>query len=102
MKIIDGEFFSASSKAFLKFDSDSPANLLIISGPLIRKKNAPVSFATARAIKVLPVRVNPKGYYPDSLYLIKSFARMEAIKSAKHYLFQVVHTEEYLLEAWLQ
>ncbi len=62
MKIIDGEFFSASSKAFLKFDSDSPANLLIISGPLIRKKNAPVSFATARAIKVLPEKFTPKDY----------------------------------------
>ena len=28
-----GEFFSASSKAFLKLLSDSPASLLMISGP---------------------------------------------------------------------
>ena len=50
--------FSASSKAFRKFDSDSPANFDMISGPLIRKKKAPVSFATARAISVLP-RIHP-------------------------------------------
>ena len=46
--------FSASSNALRKFDSDSPANFDIISGPLIKKKDAPVSFATARAIRVLP------------------------------------------------
>lgn len=55
MNMMAGEFFSASSNAFLRLDSDSPASLLIISGPLIRKKNAPVSLATARAISVLPV-----------------------------------------------
>lgn len=38
-----------------RFDSDSPANLDMISGPLIKKKNAPVSLATALAINVLPV-----------------------------------------------
>ena len=36
------------------FDSDAPASLDMISGPLIRKKNAPVSLATARAMSVLP------------------------------------------------
>ena len=59
VKLVDeddgGEFFSASSKAFLRLLSDSPAILDMISGPLIRKKKAPVSFATALAIKVLPV-----------------------------------------------
>lgn len=55
MKIMAGEFFSASSKAFLRLLSDSPASFDMISGPLIRKKNAPVSFATALAIKVLPM-----------------------------------------------
>jgi len=59
IKIIDGAFFSASSNAFLRLLSDSPANLLIISGPLIRKKKAPVSLATARAISVLPVPGGP-------------------------------------------
>jgi len=38
-----------------RFDSDSPAILDMISGPLMRKKKAPVSLATARAISVLPV-----------------------------------------------
>ena len=55
MKMMAGEFFSASSKAFLRLLSDSPAILDMISGPLIRKKKAPVSLATALAIKVLPV-----------------------------------------------
>ena len=59
MKMIAGEFFSASSKAFRRFDSDSPAILDMISGPLIRKKKAPVSLATARAISVLPVPGGP-------------------------------------------
>lgn len=59
MKMIAGEFFSASSNAFLRLLSDSPANLLIISGPLIKKKKAPVSLATALAIKVLPVPGGP-------------------------------------------
>ena len=47
MKMMEGAFFSASSKAFLRFDSDSPAILDMISGPLMRKKKAPVSLATA-------------------------------------------------------
>ncbi len=123
MKRIAGEFFSHSSNALRKLDSDSPASLLIISGPaerqdctiaciadcmcilqsrfglrvileledllkhgvsdntrktsstitpfnhpvqqstqsvpLSRKKNAPVSFATARAISVFPVPGGP-------------------------------------------
>mmetsp|Transcript_7518 Transcript_7518/g.22610 ORF Transcript_7518/g.22610 Transcript_7518/m.22610 type:complete len:205 (-) Transcript_7518:809-1423(-) len=64
MKIIAGEFFSASSNAFLKFDSDSPANLDMISGPLIKKKNAPVSFATALAINVFPEPGGPYNRIP--------------------------------------
>ena len=59
MKMMAGEFFSASSNAFRKLLSLSPAILLMISGPLIRKKNAPVSLATARAISVLPVPGGP-------------------------------------------
>lgn len=94
MKMMAGAFFSASSKAFLRLDSDSwefegeigrgsvgndgqferawetatyaektplltPAILLMISGPLIKKKKAPVSLATALAISVLPVPGGP-------------------------------------------
>ena len=51
--------FSASSNAFRRLLSLSPAILLIISGPLIVKKKAPVSLATARAINVLPVPGGP-------------------------------------------
>lgn len=40
--------------------SDSPASLDMISGPFSRKKYAPVSAATARAIMVLP---EPGGPY---------------------------------------
>mmetsp|Transcript_27800 Transcript_27800/g.89165 ORF Transcript_27800/g.89165 Transcript_27800/m.89165 type:complete len:389 (+) Transcript_27800:707-1873(+) len=54
MKMMAGEFFSASSNALRRLDSDSPASLDMISGPLMRKKKAPVSFATARAMSVLP------------------------------------------------
>jgi hypothetical protein len=54
MKMIAGAFFCASSNALLKLDSLSPAILDMISGPLIKKKKAPVSFATARAIIVFP------------------------------------------------
>ena len=63
MKMMAGLFFSASSKAFLKLPSASPAILDIISGPLIKKKNAPVSLATARAISVLP---DPGGPYKST------------------------------------
>ena len=59
MKMIAGEFFSASSKALRKFDSDSPAIFDMISGPLMRKKKAPVSLATARAMSVLPLPGGP-------------------------------------------
>ena len=59
MKMMDGEFFSASSNAFRRFVSDSPAIFDMISGPLMRKKKAPVSFATARAMRVLPVPGGP-------------------------------------------
>jgi len=54
MKISAGAFFSASSNAFLRFSSAYHAILLIISGQLIKKKNAPVSFAMAFASNVLP------------------------------------------------
>ncbi|BAS82334.1 Os03g0151850 [Oryza sativa Japonica Group] len=54
MKMIDGAFFSASSNAFLRLLSLSPASFDIISGPLIRKKKAPVSLATALAMRVFP------------------------------------------------
>ena len=64
MKMMAGEFFSASSNAFRRFDSDSPAIFDIISGPLIKKKNAPVSLATARAINVLPVPGGPYNKIP--------------------------------------
>lgn len=64
MKIIAGLFFSASSKAFLRFPSASPAILDIISGPLIKKKKAPVSFATALAIKVFPEPGGPNNKTP--------------------------------------
>ena len=59
MKMIAGAFFSASSNALRKLDSDSPASLDMISGPLIKKKKAPVSLATARAIKVFPLPGGP-------------------------------------------
>ena len=59
-----GEFFSASSKALRRLLSLSPAILLIISGPLIKKKKAPVSFATARAINVFPVPGGPNMRIP--------------------------------------
>ena len=59
MKIMAGAFFSASSNALRRLDSESPANLLMISGPLMRKKKAPVSLATARAINVLPTPGGP-------------------------------------------
>ena len=60
MKMMAGEFFSASSKAFRRLLSLSPASLDMISGPLIRKKKAPVSLATALAISVLPVNQRPQ------------------------------------------
>lgn len=44
--------------------SASPAILLIISGPLIKKKKAPVSLATALAIKVLPEPGGPNNNTP--------------------------------------
>mmetsp|Transcript_14242 Transcript_14242/g.59614 ORF Transcript_14242/g.59614 Transcript_14242/m.59614 type:complete len:277 (+) Transcript_14242:1077-1907(+) len=64
MKMMLGAFFSASSKALRRLDSDSPASLDMISGPLIRKKNAPVSLATARAISVLPEPGGPYNRMP--------------------------------------
>jgi len=55
-----GLCFYAYSKAFLKFPSAYPAIFDIIYGPLIKKKNAPVSLATALAISVFP---EPGGPY---------------------------------------
>jgi hypothetical protein len=51
MNIIAGAFFSASSNAFRRLLSLSPASLDMISGPLIRKKKAPVSLATALHVR---------------------------------------------------
>ncbi|KAK7027179.1 cell division control protein 48 [Favolaschia claudopus] len=64
MKIMAGEFFSASSNAFRKLLSLSPAILLIISGPLLRKKKAPLSLATALAMRVLLVPGGPNMRIP--------------------------------------
>jgi hypothetical protein len=64
MKMIAGEFFSASSNALRRLLSDSPAIFDMISGPLMRKKNAPVSLATARAISVFPVPGGPNMRIP--------------------------------------
>lgn len=60
MKMIAGWLFSASVKAFLRFSSASPAILDMISGPLRRKKKAPVSLAMAFAMRVLPEPGGPK------------------------------------------
>ena len=64
INIIAGEFFSASSNALRKLPSASPAILLIISGPLIKKKKAPVSFAIALANKVFPLPGGPYNKTP--------------------------------------
>ena len=64
MKMIAGEFFSASSNAFQVLRLLSPAILLIISGPFMRKKKAPVSFETAWAMSVLPVPGGPNMRIP--------------------------------------
>lgn len=40
MKMMAGALFSASSKAFLRLLSDSPASLLMISGPAQKSQNA--------------------------------------------------------------
>ncbi|KAJ7042726.1 cell division control protein 48 [Mycena alexandri] len=59
MKMMTGEFFLASSNTFRRLLSLSPAILLVISGPLMRKKKATVSLAPARAMRVLPVPEGP-------------------------------------------
>lgn len=64
MKIIAGAFFSASSKAFLRFSSACQAIFDIISGPLIRKKKAQVSLAIALASIVLPLPGGPYNSTP--------------------------------------
>jgi hypothetical protein len=48
---------------FRRLDSLSPAILDMISGPLMRKKKAPVSLATARAMSVFP---DPGGPYSST------------------------------------
>ena len=53
-------------QTFRKLPSDSPAIFDIISGPLIKKKNAPVSFATALAIRVFPQPGGPYNKIPDT------------------------------------
>ena len=64
MKMMAGAFFSASSNALRRLDSLSPASLDMISGPLMRKKKAPVSLATARAMSVLPLPGGPYSRMP--------------------------------------
>merc|ERR1719420_2770063 len=61
MKMIDGEFFSASSKAFLRLDSDSPASLDMISGPLIKKKKAPAIIFIDEIDSIAPKREKTQG-----------------------------------------
>ena len=68
MKMIAGEFFCAVSNATRNLYSDSPANMLMISGPLIRKKQQAASLATARAISVLPVPGGPYSSIPRGGY----------------------------------
>ena len=59
MKTIAGAFFPAPSKALRRLDSASPAIFDMISRPLIMKKKAPVSFATARVLRVFPLPGGP-------------------------------------------
>ncbi|KAI8458566.1 cell division control protein 48 [Phakopsora pachyrhizi] len=59
MKIIAGMLISASANAFPKLLSLSPAILLMILEPLIKKKKAPVLLDTALAIKFFPVPGGP-------------------------------------------
>ena len=61
---IAGEFFSGSLNAFLRLLLLFPAILLMILGRLIKKKNGPVSFATARAMSILPVLGRPNNKIP--------------------------------------
>mmetsp|Transcript_30127 Transcript_30127/g.84150 ORF Transcript_30127/g.84150 Transcript_30127/m.84150 type:complete len:306 (-) Transcript_30127:812-1729(-) len=70
MKMMAGAFFAASSKTLRRLDSLSPASLDMTSGPFMRTKNAPVSFATALAMRVLPqpgapyIRIPRGGFTP--------------------------------------
>mmetsp|Transcript_16541 Transcript_16541/g.32964 ORF Transcript_16541/g.32964 Transcript_16541/m.32964 type:complete len:306 (-) Transcript_16541:610-1527(-) len=86
MKMMEGAFFSASSKALRRFDSDSPAILDMISGPLMRKKKAPVSLATALAMRVLPdpggpYRSTPRGGFTPSVLKRAGWRRGSSIIS---------------------
>lgn len=55
-----------------RLDSDSPASLLMISGPLTMTKNAPVSLATARAMSVLPEPGGPYSRMPCGVVVMRS------------------------------
>ena len=80
MKMMAGEFFSASSKAFLRLLLLSPASLDMISGPLIRKKKAPVLLATALAMRVLPVPGGPKRRIPGGGFTPMALKRLGCLR----------------------
>ena len=54
MNMMEGDLACASSKACLRFASDSPPFLAMISGPLMTTTCAPVSSTRALASRVLP------------------------------------------------
>ena len=83
IKMMAGEFFSASSKAFRRLLSLSPASLDMISGPLIRKKKAPVSLATALAISVLPIKQTPKLLAPHLTYQVLAISVLRIKQTPK-------------------
>mmetsp|Transcript_26041 Transcript_26041/g.62131 ORF Transcript_26041/g.62131 Transcript_26041/m.62131 type:complete len:218 (-) Transcript_26041:823-1476(-) len=63
IQMMEGWFFSASSKHRRRCPSDSPDFPDITSGPLMRKKKAPLSLASAWPIMVLP---HPGGPYSST------------------------------------
>lgn len=87
MKMIAGAFFSASSNALRRLLSDSPASFDMISGPLIKKKKAPVSLATALAMSVFPAaRVSKDDF---QLQLCMQY-HMEYQGGVKHHIRQIM------------
>ena len=94
MNMMAGEFFSASSKALRRLLSLSPASLDMISGPLIRKKKAPVSLATALAISVLPIKQRPKLLAPHLTYQVVAISVLPVKQRPKllapHLTYQVL------------
>ena len=64
IQMMAGEFLIASSKQRRRWPSDSPALPLMTSGPLMRKKKAPVSEARACPMIVLPQPAGPKSRTP--------------------------------------